>query len=60
MIEEAYNTSAIEDSETVQKFLDELMAKYYSEIKLSKDLIKTEDERFSMFMLVVENAPNKR
>jgi hypothetical protein len=60
MIEEAYNTSAIEDSETVQKFLDELMAKYYSEIKLNKDLTKAKDERFFMFMRVVKNAPNKR
>lgn len=60
LIEEAHKNSAIENSESVQKFLDELKDKYVEIKQLNKDLTQSDDERFSMFMLVVTNAPNYR
>ena len=60
LIEEAHKNSAIQDSESVQKFLDELKNKYGETKQLGKDLTQSNDDRFSMFMLIVANAPNYR
>lgn len=57
---EANAVAGIANADSITAFLEQLK-KTFSDVKqLNKDLTLSDDERFSMFISIVDNAPNNR